>query len=158
MPEPSAWRIDNARYAASSFSGKGAAAAGGRWNPAGVHVVYASRHLATAALEKFIHLPQPIPSAMKFVRFQIHFNGVAVERPKRLPRGWNAEPAGTASQELGHAWFTSGRTAILAVPSAILPDEENYVLNPGHADFSKLTISAPEEFSFDPRLADLHSR
>jgi RES domain-containing protein len=155
MPEPSAWRVDSAKRTASSFSGKGAAAAGGRWNPAGIRVVYASRHLSTAALEKFIHLPKPIPAAMKFVKFRIQFNGVAVERPNRLPRDWNAEPVALASQRVGEEWVGSGRTAILLVPSAIVPEEENYVFNPAHPDFARLTISAAEEFFFDPRLAML---
>lgn len=77
---PDAWRIDNGKRASSSFSGFGAAAAGGRWNRAGRHVVYASQHLSTASLEKFVHLPKPIPATMTFIQFAIAFNGVAIER------------------------------------------------------------------------------
>ena len=154
---PDAWRVDSAKWVNQAFSGAGAALAGGRWNPAGVHVVYASQHLATASLEKFIHLPKPVPSVMKFVQFEIDFRGIAVERPARtiLPANWREEPVPVASQQFGLEWYRSGRTAILAVPSAIIPDEENYVINPAHPEFKKLKISPPAPFTFDPRLAAL---
>lgn len=154
---PDAWRIDRAKRAATSFSGKGAAAAGGRWNPAGLHVVYASEHLATASLEKLVHLPKPIPAGMTFVQFALDFNGIAVEAPplKALPRNWRIEPVGAESQKFGAAWYESARTAVLAVPSAIIPEETNYVLNPAHPDFAKISIWKPAPFAFDPRLASL---
>jgi RES domain-containing protein len=154
---PDAWRLDRAKWTAISFSGKGAAAAGGRWNPAGLHVVYASEHLATASLEKFVHLPKPIPRSMTFVQFALEFNGIAIERPllNALPRNWRTEPVSAESQELGAAWYERGRTAVLAVPSAIIPEEINFVLNPAHPDFAKISISKPAPFAFDPRLASL---
>ncbi len=154
---PDAWRLDNAKWTAQAFSGAGAALAGGRWNPIGVHVVYASRHLATAVLEKFIHLPKPVPAAMTFVQSEIDFGGIAVERPARaaLPANWREEPAPLTTQQFGLEWFRSSRSAILAVPSAIVPDEENYVLNPAHPDFRKVKVSKPVRFVFDPRLAGL---
>jgi RES domain-containing protein len=154
---PDAWRIDRAKWTATSFSGKGAAAVGGRWNPAGLHVVYASENLATAALEKFLHLPKPIPPRLTFVQFALELNGVAVERPRLadLPSSWRDEPVSAASQKFGAAWYGAGRTAVLAVPSAIIPEEINYVLNPAHPQFAKISISKPTPFTFDPRLASL---
>jgi RES domain-containing protein len=154
---PDAWRVDRTKRAATSFSGEGAAAAGGRWNPAGLHVVYASEHLAMAALEKFIHLPKPIPPGMTFVQFALEFNGIPIERApsSTLPRMWRAEPVGAESQVFGAAWYEHGRTAVLAVPSAIIPEETNYVLNPAHPDFARVSISKPTPFAFDPRLASL---
>lgn len=154
---PDAWRIDSAKRAAQAFSGLGASIAGGRWNPAGIRVVYASQHLATASLEKFVHLPKPIPPAMTFVQFEIDFKNAKIERPSRtkLPANWRAEPVPPATQDFGLEWFRAGRTAILAIPSAIIPDEENYVINPAHPDFAKLVVSAPKPFDYDPRLAVL---
>ena len=154
---PDAWRIDSEKWKASSFSGMGAAAAGGRWNPAGLRVVYASRHLSTASMEKFVHLPKPIPRAMKFVQFSIMFNGVAIERPplSTLPANWRAEPVTVESQRLGEAWFRRGAAAVLAIPCALIPEEENYLINPAHPDFKRLDIGHPEPFTFDPRLAKL---
>ncbi len=156
---PDAWRIDSAKWKTSSFSGIGAASVGGRWNPAGTHVVYASQHLSTASLEKFIHLPKPIPLTMKFIKFPILFAGVAIERPSlsALPRNWRAEPVAVESQQFGADWFRRGSTAVLAVPCAIIPEEENYVINPTHPDFKKIGIGPSEPFTFDPRLAELLS-
>jgi RES domain-containing protein len=154
---PDAWRIDSTRWAAQSFTGAGAALAGGRWNPAGIRVVYASQHLATACLEKFIHLPKPVPPAMRFVQFEISFHGVAIERPKRasLPANWREEPVPESTQAFGLDWYRAGRTAVLAIPSAIIPEEENYVLNPAHPDFGKIVVSAPHPFEYDGRLTQL---
>lgn len=154
---PDAWRIDHEKRATSSFSGFGAAAVGGRWNPAGLRVVYASQHLSAASLEKFIHLPKPIPAAMRFMKFAITFNGVAIERPpiSSLPANWRAEPVAVASQQFGENWYRRGATAVLAIPSAIIPEEENYLINPAHPDFKEIGIAAPEPFTFDPRLAGL---
>lgn len=152
---PDAWRIDNEKWIRSSFSGFGAAAAGGRWSPAGLHVVYASQHLSTAALERFVHLPKPIPTAMKFIKFAISFNGVAIERPpiSSLPADWRAEPVAVASQQFGEDWYRRAETTVLAIPCAIIPEEENYVLNPAHPDFKRLGIGIPEPFTFDPRMS-----
>jgi RES domain-containing protein len=157
---PDAWRIDSRKRAASSFSGYGAALAGGRWNPTGIHVVYASQHLAAASLEKFVHLPKPIPTAMKFVKFELTFHGVAIERAalSDLPADWRSEPVPPSTQQFGAEWFRRGKTAVLAVPSAIIPEEVNYVLNPLHPDFGKIKISAASAFTFDPRLAELLKR
>jgi len=154
---PDAWRIDSEKWKASSFSGMGASAAGGRWNLPGMRVVYASQHLSTASLEKFVHLPKPIPRAMKFIQFSIQFNGVAILRPplSALPANWRAEPVAADSQRFGADWFQRGATAVLAVPCAIIPEEENYVLNPAHPDFKRLEFGLSKPFSFDPRLADL---
>ena len=158
MPDPSAWRVDNLKWIAISFNGAGAAAEGGRWNSAGVRVVYCSRHLAMAAQEKYIHLPKPVPAVMKFVKFRIDFGAVAIERLSAgaLPAGWQAEPPAGDSQRIGDEWVAAARTAILAVPSALIPEEENYLLNPAHPDFARLKIGRHEPFEFDPRMARLH--
>lgn len=60
-----------------------------------------------------------------------------------------------ASQQFGEDWYRRGATAILAIPCAIIPEEENYVINPAHPDFKRLGIAAPKPFTFDPRLAEL---
>jgi RES domain-containing protein len=157
MPEPSAWRVDNRKWSAASFSGIGASLEGGRWNSAGVPAVYASRHLAMAAHEKFIHLPRPLPRGSLYVKFSIHFGGLAVTRlgVTGLPSDWRAEPVPESTQKIGDAWIAAAKTAILAVPSVLYPEETNYVLNPAHPDFHKIKISRGQPFAFDPRMARL---
>ena len=155
MPDPSAWRIDKLKRATTSFDGSGAAMEGGRWNSAGVRVVYCSRHLAMAAQEKYVHLPKPVPVALRFIKFQIEFGALAIETADALPADWNTSPPSTSTQTIGDEWAASGRTAILAVPSAIIAEEINYLLNPVHPDFKKIAISPHEPFAFEARIARL---
>lgn len=148
------WRIDKKRHSASSFSGEGAALYGGRWNPQGVRVVYASQTLALAALEKFVHL-EGVAGGISFVSFRIDVPGsVKIKHVElsQLPKNWRGVPAPAATRELGLNWAKKNETALLRVPSTIIPSEYDYLINPLHADFNSLKISAPSPFSFDPRL------
>ena len=157
MPEPSAWRIDKEKWAKQSFSGVGASLEGGRWNSPGILVGYASEHLAMAAQEKFIHMPKPLPRRSRFVKFGIRFGKLAVARLRAsdLPPGWRSEPVPIGTQAIGDAWVKGSKTAILAVPSVLIPEETNFILNPAHPDFSRIEISGAEPFVFDPRMARL---
>lgn len=159
MPDPSAWRIDKKKYAATSFNGFGASVDGGRWNSAGIRVVYASEHLAMAAQEKYVHLPKPVPAKWRFVKFRIEFGALAVQRVNlaTLPPGWQDSPPTALTQAIGDAWVQAGATAILAVPSVIIPEETNFLLNPAHPDFARIEISPPEPFVFDPRVTKLRA-
>jgi len=154
---PDAWRVDKKKWQESSFDGAGAALEGGRWNSAGVRVVYVSEHLAMAAMEKYVHLPKPVPPKMELVRFVLDFKGVAIKviTPNLLPRDWQDYPPGGSTQKIGDAWVASMETAILAVPSALIPEEVNYLLNPAHPDFKKILVGKPEAFVFDSRIAKL---
>jgi RES domain-containing protein len=149
---PEAWRIVKAKHAATAFSGEGAAKNGGRWNSRGVPVVYASGTKSLAALESLVHLNPPVH--FKYVAILIKFHDALVEivPPKALPADWRAEPPSPASQRLGDAWVLAARSAVLAVPSVIVSGEPNFLLNPAHPDFKKISIAKPEKFSFDPRL------
>jgi RES domain-containing protein len=154
MPEPvlQAWRIDKARRAKNAFTGKGAALEGGRWNPAGLLAVYLSENLAMAAMEKLVHLPMPESLPVRFVRFHVTFQPSLVEVLRELPDDWDVKPVPVSTQRIGGRWLQSRRSALLAVPSAIIPAERNYLLNPLHPDFRKIRIGKPEQFAFDPRL------
>ena len=108
-----------------------------------------------AAQEKFVHLPRPLPRNSHNVKFGLRFGGLAVTRLGilDLPPDWRAEPLPESTQRIGDAWIAAAKTAILAVPSALYPEETNYVLNPAHHDFPKVEISGGEPFTFDPRMA-----
>lgn len=157
MSELTAWRVDKAKWSRSSFDGEGAARDGGRWNSSGVRVVYASASLAMAALEKYVHLPKPLPAAMKLVRFKIRFDESLVHRvdPAKLPAGWRDAPPPAATQSIGDKWVRDAVSAVLAVPGAIIPEETNYLLNPVHPDFRKIRMGAAEPFEFDYRIGRL---
>lgn len=146
------WRIVKEKRLAAAFSGEGAAKTGGRWNSRGVAVVYASATRSLAALETLVHLNPPVMFNYRIIRLE--FDESLVERLKlaALPNDWRAEPPPLSTRRLGDAWARALRSAILAVPSVIIPGETNYLLNPAHPDFRKIAIGQPAGFAFDPRL------
>jgi RES domain-containing protein len=149
---PEAWRIVKAKHAATAFSGDGAAKTGGRWNSRGVRVVYASSTKSLAALETLVHLNPPVP--FNYVAFRLQFDDALVEKAplNRLPADWRVEPPPPSTKAIGDAWVRQMRSAVLALPSVIVPGELNYLLNPAHPAFKKISIGKPERFAFDPRL------
>lgn len=147
-----AYRIVKNRHARAALSGEGARLAGGRWNKPGEAVIYASESLALAAIETFVHLGDDALH-IRFVYFKIEIpEAVTVSHCRRPPPNWRSEPPSEESMRYGSAWLRSSRTAVRQVPSAIVPSEKNFLLNPQHRDFSKLKASRPQEFMFDPRM------
>jgi RES domain-containing protein len=134
------------------LSGEGARRYGGRWNPPGAAVVYAAESRALAVLETFVHLTLEV-RAMRFVLMTIELPGRAKleqHAGARAPRGLDA------SQETGRAWLDGGGALALLVPSAIVPQEKNYVLNVTHPQFAGVRVANAEPFSFDERLWARH--
>jgi RES domain-containing protein len=149
-----AWRIVKAKHQVDAFNGEGARLYGGRWNHRGTAVVYLSDSLALAALEQFVHLGKA-GSALALVVFEIAIPdraAIEVLAQKQLPPNWREEPPPDETKELGTQWVRRNAAVALRVPSAIIPHEANYVINPAHADFRKLAIKPPTPFSFDPRM------
>ncbi len=147
-----AWRIVRDGRSVDAFTGEGARQYGGRWNSPGVPVVYTSEHQSLAALEMLVHL-QP-RFALRFVVFPVEFGEELVERlpDTALPAHWRGEPPGAATMRIGDAWAQAAQAAVLAVPSVVVPQETNYLLNPLHPAFGRISVQPPLDFSFDPRL------
>lgn len=151
----SAWRIDKRQHAGGAFTGEGAFLCEGRWNPRGVRIVYAAQSLALAALEKFVHL-QSGALGLDFVSFRVDIpDGVKIRELDKahLPKDWHSVPAPASTKDIGRLWVQKNETAVLRVPSTLIPLEYNYLFNPAHPQFKHLRIHKPEPFSFDPRLA-----
>ena len=72
--------------------------------------------------------------------------------PNALPPDWRVEPPPPSCKRVGDAWVRQARSAVLALPSVIISGELNYLINPTHPDFKKITIAKPQKFTFDPRL------
>jgi len=136
-----------------AFTGEGARLYGGRWNPPGVAIVYTAGSRALAALELLVHLDSP-QLLRSFVLCQVTFeDGLVLDlEPAGIPPDWRLDPPPRSAQEIGGRWAARSTSAVLRVPSAVLPEEHNYLLNPNHLDFNKIRIDAPVPFSFDPRL------
>ncbi len=144
------WRIVRRARAGETFTGEGARRFGGRWNSPGAALVYTSDSLALAALETLAHLNPPTP--LDHVCFELNWPKGLMTTPADLPPGWHSSPAGPASQRLGDRWIAAGTSAVLAVPSTLIPSERNFLLNPGHADFPRIIIGDGWPFGFDSRL------
>lgn len=147
-----AWRLVREGYRETAFTGEGAAKAGGRWNSRGWRVIYASGSRALAALETLVHLNRSAP--YRWWLFPIAFDPAWVEilPPEQWPPDWRESPAGGSTQRLGDHWARNRSAPILQVPSVIIPEEPNYLINPAHPDFGRLKIGAPDLFALDPRL------
>jgi RES domain-containing protein len=147
------WRLCRKKHA--GFDGEGARLAGGRWNRRGTAVVYTSATLSLALLEYFVNLAAAAnaPSDLVSVAAEIP-DGVAVTSIEfsALPRGWRRYPAPEALAELGARWIEQRATAVLSVPSAVVPQERNYMINPAHPDFRRITTGRPEPFPLDARM------
>lgn len=141
------YRLVRSERATEALSGEGARLYGGRWNPPGAAVVYASESRALAVLETFVHVTLEART-MRFVLCTIELPPrarFARHDGERAPRPLEA------SQEVGRQWLLGGATLALVVPSAIVPREANYVLNVKHPQFARLTATR-EPFSLDERL------
>ena len=149
---PTVWRIVKRTHAATAFDGKGAQRFGGRWNSPGRRAVYVSATKSLATLELLVHLDvaQPLP---RLVAFAFDLDERLVEQLPlgQLPRNWRKREL-TVTQRLGDEWLASGRALALAVPSAIVPEESNCLLNPAHPAYARLKFGRPMPVVLDPRL------
>lgn len=149
------WRICEATFAESAFSGEGASIVGGRWNSKGKRMVYTAEHLSLAILEVFVHLNVPTVERDFFVAIKAEVPDILeIEcmNIDRLPADWYLSSSKSSLQALGDEWINSARTSILAIPSAIVPQEFNYLINPLHPHFDRLIIDRPQPFNFDTRM------
>jgi RES domain-containing protein len=146
------WRIASAAHAA--FDGEGARRHGSRWTPRGVPAVFTSATLSLAALERFIHTDSDL-ERMDLVAIPLEIgDDIAIEsvEVKLLPADWRTFPPPPPLAVIGEQWFRASRTAVLSLPSVVIPHERNFALNPIHRVFPRLSIGRSEPFSFDPRM------
>ena len=149
---PTAWRLTKTKYLTTAWDGEGARRTGGRWNSVGNAVVYTSGTLSLALVETLVHLPSGILPAYSAQRADFDESLVAILEDKDLPANWRSDPLPASTRAIGDAWILAGNRAVLRVPSVVVPMEFNYVLNPKHPDFARVTIGTPMAFPFDPRL------
>ena len=147
------WRIVSANYKDKAYTGDGARIHGGRWNSKGVAVVYTADSLAMASIEMIVNLPAP-KMLQKYVRISAYISlDLVLELSEvDLPEDWNSRPISPSTRAIGDRWVKEQSSAVLRVPSIVVPDEYNYLLNPNHPDFVKIEIGKPIIYYFDTRL------
>lgn len=126
---------------------------GGRWNSVGTRMVYTASSIALATLELLVNLES------EALLDKYYLNSVELDEQliigldaAQLPDDWRAEPPSIRTKEIGDRWVADGASVALAVPSAVIPDEDNILLNPDHPDFAKVAVGPPSDYFFDRRI------
>lgn len=148
------WRLTRPDYA-PGLDGEGARLVGGRWSSPGRAVVYCSATLSLSVLESFVHLPH----ALRGVARLPEMTAVKLELPPdaQVAEAGARAKAGVldvaACRALGDRWLARGDTLALSVPSAVVPEERNFLINPLHPQAARVSVLSQESFRFDPRMA-----
>jgi RES domain-containing protein len=152
------WRIaaDTPKYTADDLTGGGSKRTGGRWNPQGKAALYCSSSVSLACLETLVQVINDLPSNRYLVRLDIpptlwkRAEIFPIKDPAFI--GWDAEPAGMVSISYGQCWLAEERSTLLRVPSIIVPEEDNVVVNSGHPDASKIKSNKVRKINYDQRF------
>lgn len=145
------WRIARKCYA--PLDGEGARLMGGRWNSAGRPVVYTAQTAALAVLEVLVWTdPEDVPDDLRLYEIELPADAsIARLDPGSLPATWT-EPGSPECMSLGDPWLATADSLALEVPSAVLPEERNLLINPRHPDAARVRIADSRPFAFDLRL------
>jgi RES domain-containing protein len=150
------WRVEKEIFSATARTGEGARLSGGRWNSPGLPAIYCGQSLALSVLEILVHAVTPEERSDPRVWFRLTSRAdIRTVRPTGLPKGWNDPVIHPATVALGDSWLRGRKSVGLRVPSAVIPGEWNYILNPLHPQFRKLVRwSRPVVLEIDKRLVD----
>jgi len=148
------YRVLRKGFARNPLDGEGAYLYGGRWSSAGTRLAYTSEHQSLAMLEYFVHLEaDEAPPDLVLATAEIPDDLPRKRVPAgELPSDWRRSPAPAALARWGDEFVRKAECCVLIVPSALAPEENNWLLNPGHAGFRKIEISAVEPLNYDPRM------
>lgn len=144
------YRLTNSGYAHDT-SGAGSRIYGGRWNPPGLAVLYTSQYISLAILEILVRAnKETSPDSYTLISFEIPDIGIYEVQIKKLKKEWPNDLK--YSQGIGEDFLKENQSLCLKVPSAIVPQENNFLLNPLHSDFKKVKIISSELLDLDKRL------
>jgi RES domain-containing protein len=148
------YRIVRKPYSKSPFDGEGAYRFGGRWSSPGTRIAYAAEHLSLAMVEYFVHIDASDPPKDLVVAAADIPDRVSrvVLTTRELPPNWRQVPAPPGLAAIGDAFAAERKSAILALPSALVPSESNWLLNPLHPEFAEVRLRPPEPFHYDARF------
>ena len=150
---PTIYRIVHERYRDDPFSGKGGLHHRSRWASKGQLVSYATDHLATATLEKLAGIVRAdLMTDMVYAKAEIESEQEGVLAADELPEDWDALPASDATRAIGDTWLDAGSHVLLRVPSVVLPDSYNYVVNAAHPGMSDLEVVEVAPLLLDNRV------
>ena len=146
------WRITTRRFVDTAFSGEGARQYGGRWNRPGQSLVYTAESRSLVLLQMLV---QDDPLRAHYVLIPVHVQDTVSREQMHisaLPADWRNQNERGHLQALGATWLRESRSCVLAVPSAVVPAEFNFLINPVHPDFARIKLGEPELLESDLRL------
>lgn len=148
------WRLVKTQYTTCAFDGEGAFRFGGRWNSRGQGVVYASGSLSLAVLEMLVHLdPAAHLPELSAISIEVPADLIATQEFSSLDAISGGLPWSLReTRTWGDEWASLRKTAALEVPSAIVPNESNYLINPKHSSFAQFKLGKAVVFPVDTRL------
>lgn len=148
------YRLLRKPFAATPFDGEGSYRYGGRWSAPGTRIAYTAEHLSLAMIEYLVHLdPNHPPKDLVLARARVPEALRKLQlRADELPSGWQDYPAPESLAVIGDKFVRNGEAAVLILPSAVAPTENNWLLNPQHPHFQKIELERTEPFEYDPRL------
>lgn len=145
------YRISNCRFI-NDLSGRGAALYGGRWNSEGVHVLYTAGSPSLAMLESLVHFGGRILGDYCQVALEVPDESVLELKPEQLPPVWRESPPPDILKAFGNKFVLEGAFLVMKVPSVLVPDESNCLINPTHPLFEKVRVLVRSKIRFDERL------
>lgn len=148
------YRISKCKYI-DDLSGTGASFFPGRWHNKGTHILYAAATASLAMLESIVHITSVVSLNMCMICLEVPENSVREIPQTDLPNGWQNNPSPDILKTNGDAFIRENEFLVLKVPSAILPEENNYLLNPLHKDFTKIMVIYNRSISIDNRFFNL---
>lgn len=148
------WRI--ARGVHPALDGEGARRYGGRWNSPGVAVVFTATHLSLSALEYLVHTDiDEAPDDLVALGVEVPDDAGELRlTPADLPANWQHMLYSAECRSLGDSWARDRQSLLLRVPSVIIPEEENLLINPAHPKAETVRVVSERPFTYDPRLLE----
>jgi len=148
------YRIVRKPYSRTPLDGEGPYRFGGRWSSPGTRVAYLAEHLSLAMIEYFVHIEASDPPKDLVVVAADIPDTVSrvVLTPRTLPPNWRQVPAPPSLATIGDSFVAERKSAILVLPSALVPSESNWLVNPLHPEFAEIRMQPAEPFHYDARF------
>jgi RES domain-containing protein len=148
------YRIVREPHSKNPLNGEGSFRFGARWSSPGTRIAYTAEHLSLAMIEYFVHIDASDPPKDLVIVAADIPDGVSrkVLDPRQLPTNWRQVPAPPTLAGIGNTFAAERKSAILVLPSALVPSESNWLIDPHHAEFVEITVQPPEPFQYDARF------
>lgn len=146
------YRIGKTKFA-NDLTGEGARLFGGRWNQKGTACIYTAESRALAVLEYTVNVNiDDIPRALSITTFEITDSLILQLKEEDLPGNWKQIPSPSSTKDFGTNYLTKKDIAIIKIPSSIIPEENNYLVNPLFTKDNHMRIVEIKDFSYDVRI------